>query len=117
MPLQGHWNRLQIPLRQTTRREGRLVAVVGGFLAVAVAVVLYVALQGGSSASGPGCIDVTAAHSTGGATLHACGEKAERWCRSAAEGLSPLARAVREQCAKAGLPLTAGGRNATAGDR
>jgi hypothetical protein len=107
MPMQGHWERLQTPLRKTSRREGRLIAVVGGLVAVGLAVFLYVAIQGGSSAPDQGCVEVTAAHSTGGATLRACGEKAERWCRSSANTPEPLARQLRRECPAAGLPLTA----------
>jgi hypothetical protein len=117
MPLQGHWERLQTPLRKTSRREGRLIAAVGGLLALGLAVILYVAVQGGGSTSGPGCIEVIAATSTGGTTLEACGGKAERWCRSAAEAPRPLARQLREKCLDAGLPLTAGGQATTADDR
>src|SRR5947209_165683 len=102
MPLEGHWKRLQTPLRRTTRREARLIAAAAGFLAVTVVIVLYVALQSGSSAAGPGCIKVTAASSTGGATLHACGQAAARWCRSAAVRHDALARSVREECRGAG---------------
>jgi hypothetical protein len=102
MPLEGHWRRLQTPIRKTTRREGRVVAIASALLAVGVAVVLYAALQSGSSEAGPGCVNVTAAHSTGGATLHACGKAAARWCHSAATRSDALARDLRRECRKAG---------------
>ena len=102
MPLEGHWKRINTPLRKTSRREGRLIVAVAAALALAVAVVLYVALQGdGSSAAKPGCIDVTAAHTVGGATLHACGSEAANWCRSS-EVRSRRYTGLAQACRKAG---------------
>jgi hypothetical protein len=77
------------------------VAVV---LVVALAVVLYATLRGGSSEAGPGCVKLTVASSTGGATLHACGKEAARWCRSVATRQEAFARTVRERCRNAGYP-------------
>jgi hypothetical protein len=103
MPLEGHWKRIQTPLRKTTRREGRLVAAVAGLFAVAVVVVLIVALQSGSSGAGPGCINVTGTHAVGGASIHACGQSAARWCHSAAAARrDALARSLGEECRAAG---------------
>jgi hypothetical protein len=104
MPLQGHWERTQTPLRRTTPRDTRLVAGIAALLVVALAVVVYAAVSEDSAKPGPGCIEVTAAHSTGGATVRACGPTAARWCRTMAARDDPLARAVRARCRSAGLP-------------
>ena len=108
MPLEGHWKRTQTPLRSTTKREGRLLVVVVAVLVIALAAVVYAAAQSGSSAAGPGCINVAATHSTGGATLHACGASAARWCRSASARHDALARGVQAECRRVGIPLAAG---------
>jgi hypothetical protein len=102
MPLEGHWERQQTPLRLMTARERRIGAIVASALAVAtVALVLYIVLaDSGSSAPAPGCISVTAASTMGGATVHACGDAAQRWCTVAAGETTPLARAIRPQCAR-----------------
>jgi hypothetical protein len=103
MPLEGHWKRLQTPLRSASRREGRLVVAVAAVLAIAAVAVVFAALQGGSSATGPGCVKVTVAHATGGATIEACGRKAERLCRSVATRDDGLAHQISEKCRSAGL--------------
>jgi hypothetical protein len=99
MPLEGHWKRINTPLRKTTRREGRMVAVVGGLFVVALVVVLFLAIQSGSSGSGSGCIDIRGTHAVGGATIHACGQEAARWCDSAAaDRPDALGRNLRQEC-------------------
>jgi hypothetical protein len=102
MPLEGHWKRINTPLRKTTRREGRLVAVFAALFAVALAVVLVLALRSGST-GGSACIDFTGTHAVGGATIHACGEDAKRWCEStAADRPDELGRGLRRECREAG---------------
>jgi hypothetical protein len=100
MPLEGHWERQHSPLRPPTTRGGWVFLAVAAALAVAAVVLLAYAIAGGSGAgrTAAGCIDVTAASSTGGARVHACGAAARRWCRAAAAQDTPLARAIRPQC-------------------
>jgi hypothetical protein len=91
MPLDGHWARQQTPLR---RRERRTVAAV---LAVLLAGLLVLLVAGrGGSASAPGCVDVTIASTTGGAAVHACGERARRLCAA-----DQATRQVRAACRRA----------------
>jgi hypothetical protein len=78
------------------------MAVVAAILLLGLAAGLYAALRDGSSKAEPGCIEVPAAHSTGGTTLKSCGADAARWCRSAAARDDALARAVRAHCRSAG---------------
>jgi hypothetical protein len=94
MPLEGHWERQRAPLRP----RQRLVGLIGlGLLAAcAVAVVLALVL-GGGDAKRAGCVDVTVASTTGGAAIHACGERARRLC-SAPE----TPRTVLTACRRAG---------------
>jgi hypothetical protein len=75
MPLEGHWARQQAPLRRHERLAVAAVLVV----TLAGPLLLLVAGRGGG-ASSPGCVDVTIASTTGGAAVHACGERAQRLC-------------------------------------
>ena len=104
MPLEGHWERVNTPLRSTTRREGRALIAVGAALAVLLVVTLVLSLRGGSSATRSGCINLTVPSTMGGATLHACGREAERWCRSDGPRQEALARQLRARCRQAGYP-------------
>ena len=55
--------------------------------------------------SAAGCVNVTVASSTGGATLHYCGATARSFCRTqfAAPATDQLAVHARPQCRLAGL--------------
>jgi hypothetical protein len=81
-----------------------VLAVVGAMLVIAVVAVLVATLRGGSSEVGPGCVRLTVASSTGGATLHACGPAAARWCSSVAGRQDALSRKVKARCRSAGYP-------------
>jgi hypothetical protein len=100
MPLEGHWDRQQTPLRLPATRGGRALFVIAGVLIVAtVAVLAYVVLD--DSGSGPppaGCVEATSGTSTGGAIVRACGRDADRLCRLNRGQETPLARALRSQC-------------------
>jgi hypothetical protein len=93
---------VQTPLGRTTRREARALAAVVAGLVIAVAVVLFAILHGGSSEAGARCVRLTVPSSTGGATLHACGPDAARWCRSVAARQDAFSRKVKERCRNAG---------------
>jgi alkylhydroperoxidase/carboxymuconolactone decarboxylase family protein YurZ len=92
MPLEGHWARQHAPLG---RRERRLLAALAALAALGLVLVLSLH---GSARSSPGCIDATIASTTGGAAIHACGERARRLCAS-----DGLPASVRERCRRAGL--------------
>ena len=81
-----------------------MLVAVAVMLAIAVAVTLVAALTGGSSEAGPGCIRLTVPSTMGGATVHACGPEAARWCRSAESRQAAIARNARAECRRAGYP-------------
>jgi len=58
--------------------------------------------------SANGCVNVTIAGSTGGATLHYCGADAKSFCRSAYTRTDRISLLARPQCAAAGLARTRG---------
>jgi hypothetical protein len=109
MPLEGHWERQQTPLRMPTSRGGQAAVAFAVAVAVAALVLLAYVVVAGSDSPHPaaGCVDVTGASSTGGARVQACGREAERLCATAATSDTPLARALRPQCRR--LPHRAGG--------
>jgi hypothetical protein len=93
MPLEGHWARQQTPLGARARAGIGL----GAAAMVAVTATLAIASPGGT-ARVPGCVDATIASTTGGAAIHACGERARALC--AAPGGSAE---VRSACREAGM--------------
>ena len=95
--------RLREPLRWT--RAGRL-AVAGTAAALVLATLalgIYAAVGGFDQRAQPGCIDLTFASTTGGATLHACGARAREVCAAPQEH-PQVADALRGACKQAGYP-------------
>jgi hypothetical protein len=90
-------------------RQKRTFAVIG---------VLVVVLLGGLGiwgafssdrygASGHGCVNVTVASSTGGATLHYCGAQARAFCQQSYQQHDQVSLKARPQCMAAGLKPSA----------
>jgi hypothetical protein len=96
MPLEGHWARQHEPLRQ---REHRVVVVLLG--AVAACVIVLLVTVHSALRPAPGCVDATIASTTGGAAVHACGQRARRLC--AAPGTTAE---IQLACRRAGLART-----------
>lgn len=103
MPLEGHWERQQGSVRGLPRRERRIAALIAAVVVVAaLAAVVFAVVDAGGSKSAPGCVDLTFASSTGGASIHLCGRRAADWCRFEATRGDALAVAAREPCRHAG---------------
>jgi hypothetical protein len=75
-------------------------AIAVGLLGVAVWAVLD---PGRYARSGNGCVTLTVPSSTGGAVLHACGDRARAMCGAAFAGEDRIALLTRPQCQIAGL--------------
>jgi hypothetical protein len=88
-----------------TRRDKRGLAIVGGLvLAVCAGVGIWTAVRPGVyGPSHDGCVTVTAASSTGGALVHACGPSAVAMCHAAFSHDDQLSLLTRPQCRRAGL--------------
>jgi hypothetical protein len=88
-----------------TRRDKRWLAAIGAaVLAAAIGLGIWVAVSPGQyGPSRDGCVTVTAASSTGGAVLHACGPQAVAMCHSAFRNGDKLSLLTRTQCRLAGL--------------
>jgi hypothetical protein len=104
MVMVGQSKRLAQPMR-LRRREVWLLAALAALLAAGAIALGTYALVGGdqSSSSRAGCVNVTVASTTGGATLHACGQQARSWCAREATSPDALAAIVLTECRKAGL--------------
>jgi hypothetical protein len=104
MIMEGHAKRLREPLSRGQRRA--LYATVGALLAVIAALAAYGAVASTPGAtSGHGCVSVTVASTTGGATLHYCGRAAKQWCMMESQRNGPVASVARPQCRLAGFPF------------
>jgi hypothetical protein len=103
VPLEGHWGRVNTPVRSLNRRE-RLVAIVAS-AAVVVAIVAIVAVTAGRSraAPGPGCIRANVAMVMGAEELNLCGRHARRVCAQHAANTDPVALEIQASCREAGI--------------
>jgi hypothetical protein len=104
MPLEGHWQRVNTPLRRVTRRE-RTVAI-AAVATIAVVLVALVAATVGNSRPGPspGCIYAIVPGVMGATPVDACGSRAREICEARATASGPGPKAIRASCRRAGLP-------------
>ena len=111
MPLQGHWQRVNTPLRETTPRERLLVRVLLALVGAAVvaAIVVAIATSGGSNGGGTaqGCVRVDVPSTMGGSTIHACGSRAAQFCRGPIAHDPSLRGVALPRCREAGYPVGA----------
>lgn len=91
--------------RRLSRRAKLIVfPLLGAVLAAAIALGIWSAI--GADRYGPsanGCVNLTVASTTGGATLHYCGSQAVAFCQSAYASSDRLSLLARPQCQLAGL--------------
>ncbi len=104
MPLEGHWQTQNTPLRKLSGRERRVVVV--AIVAVALALAALLLATAGDSRPGPapGCIETVVAGRVGGEPVNGCGAKAEAICARAThfEGARP--ETILDACRAAGIP-------------
>jgi hypothetical protein len=106
VPLQGHWDRVNTPLRETTGRERLLVRIVLAVVGIAVlaAIVVAIATGGGSNGGGTaeGCVRVDIPSTMGGSTIHACGRRAAEFCSGPIAHHPSLSGVALPRCREAG---------------
>lgn len=104
MPLEGHWQRTNTPLRRLTARERNVVAA---GLAVTILAILAIVLWSGSGDSHPapaaGCFRAIVSGRTGGEVVKGCGAEAEEICAHTATFDGPRAETVLASCREAGI--------------
>jgi peptidoglycan/LPS O-acetylase OafA/YrhL len=103
VPLEGHWERVNTPLRRLTRRERNVM--ICAVLATIAAIVVLVALTASDSrpAPGPGCIYAIVPGAMGAAPVDGCGARARNICANHATLDDPGSRAIQADCRRAGL--------------
>jgi hypothetical protein len=103
MPLEGHWKRVNTPLRGLTRRERR-VAMAAAVISVVTVLALVLATVGDSRPGPkPGCIYAIVPGVMGATPVDACGAQAVKTCAEHASMSDPGSKAIRESCRRARL--------------
>ncbi len=103
MPLEGHFKRVNTPLRRLTRRE-RNVVVAGVTVTFIALAVLVLATAGDSQPPpAPGCIRVAVAGRTGAELVQACGMEARELCARSVHLEDPQSRAIAAGCSERGI--------------
>jgi len=106
--MQGHWARVNTPLRETTPRERLLVRAVVAFVGIAViaTIVVAIATSGNGTSGKPlgtGCIRIEAPSTMGASVSDICGSRnISSFCRSAAANSPPLNATALPKCRNAG---------------
>jgi hypothetical protein len=80
MPLEGHFKRVNTPLRRLTKRERNVVVVGLAVTFVALAALILATAGSTQPPPEPGCIRVSVAGRTGAELVHACGMDARELC-------------------------------------
>jgi hypothetical protein len=108
MPLEGHFQRVNTPLRRLTRRE-RNVVIAGVAVTFVALVALIIATAGGSQPPpAPGCIRASVAGRTGAELIQACGMEARELCARSMGRDEPQYLAIAASCSEQGIrPLSA----------
>jgi hypothetical protein len=103
MPLEGHYRRVNTPLRKLTLRERRVL--IWGTLVTAIAILALILATAGDSQPGPapGCIRASVAGRTGAELIQRCGAEAVSTCRRARGFEGPTGEAILNACNAAGI--------------
>jgi type II secretory pathway component PulM len=106
MPLEGHFQRVNTPLRKLTPRE-RNVVIAGTLATVGVILALILATASDSRpAPAEGCVSAVVAGRVGGEPVNGCGEDAKEICARSANYDNPRARTINAKCDEAGIVVT-----------
>jgi len=103
MPLEGHWQRVNTPVRRLSRREKRVVLVAVVATAITCLVLVLSTVGNSRPAPEPGCIYAIVPGPTGAMPVDACGARARGICARHATADDPPSRAIRADCRRAGL--------------
>jgi hypothetical protein len=103
MPLEGHYRRVNTPLRTLTPRERKVV--IWGLVVTAITILALILATAGSSQPAPaaGCIRVSVAGRTGAELVQRCGSEAVVACRRARGYEGPTGPAILDACEEAGI--------------
>lgn len=103
MPLEGHWRRVNTPLRRLTPRERNIAIAVVAVTIAGVLALILATVDDSRPAPAPGCISAVVAGFTGAEPLEACGARARQICETHAGRTDPRSTAILESCRRAGI--------------
>jgi type II secretory pathway component PulM len=103
MPLEGHYRRVNTPLRSLTARERRVLIWGAAVTAATILVLILATVGGGHPALGPGCIRVGVPGRTGGELVSGCGKEARALCTRATRFDGLRAEMVLDSCRDRGI--------------
>jgi hypothetical protein len=103
MPLEGHFKRVNTPLRRLTKRERNVVIAGVSTMVIALAVLLLATAEKNQPPPAPGCIRVAVAGRTGAELVHACGMQAREICALSATRDDPGSRTIAASCSERGI--------------
>jgi hypothetical protein len=106
MPLEGHWNTVNTPLRRLSSRERNTAIAAIAVTLIAVGGLLFVPSNESGVEPATGCIYTVVAGRTGGEPVHGCGGEAEAICAHAAQFDDPRANKIVAECNSRGVPTT-----------
>lgn len=107
MPLEGHYQRVNTPLRKLTGREMK-VLIFGGLitLMVCLGLIFLPSTNGGpiiQDKAGKSCVEVYVAGRVGSEPVLGCGAKAVSICQRAAQFDDPRANTIIDACIAEGI--------------
>jgi hypothetical protein len=106
MPLEGHYERVNTPIRKLTARERRAAIAVLVVTVVAMAAVVIATVGDDSAPIPQGCFSASVAGIVGAQTISACGLEAEARCAHAARFDDPRSNTIVAACEQQGIPTT-----------
>jgi len=110
MPLEGHFQRVNTPLRRLTKRERNVVVVGLATTLIALAILIFATAGDSQPPPAPGCIRASVAGRTGAELIQACGMEARELCARSVGRDEPQYRAIAASCGDQAIrPLTAPG--------
>lgn len=103
MPLEGHWERTQTPLRRLTARERNVAIAVLAVTVVSLLAILLATAWDDRPGPAAGCIETVVAGRVGGEPVSGCGAEARAICARASGFDDPRAEKIGDVCREAGI--------------
>jgi hypothetical protein len=103
MPLEGHFQRVNTPLRRLTKRERNVVIAGLAVTLIALAILIFATAGDSQPPPAPGCIRASVAGRTGAELIQACGAEARELCARSAGRDEPQYLAIAASCSDQGI--------------
>jgi hypothetical protein len=101
MPMEGHWQRVNTPLRRLGKRERNVAVAAVAVTALALIALVLVTVGNTRPPLRRGCISAIVPGIMGGVSVEACGARAKGLCATHATLEDPGSRAIEESCRRA----------------